>query len=96
MVDYSQGYESFRKKAYKHCRENVGERILFKGFAHLYLERDAREISPKDLALLTSRLIGELIQKRILVEVKNGDKREDSVYGMFEVMIHDCQTEIKD
>ncbi len=80
-----QGERQFRKEIYKYCDDNVGEKILFTGFTNLYIQLE-HEITPKNLASLTSEIIHELIGRKILIEVP---KEFESVYGMYEILPHE-------
>ena len=76
--------ELFRKSVYQYCRTNTGRAVQFTIFAHLWPinervevvpETYTRGINPQDLALETSRLVRELINNEVLVEVEPPDKR---------------------
>ena len=76
--------ELFRKSVYWYCKTNTGRVVQFTIFAYLWPinervevvpETCIRGISPQDLVLETSRLVRELIDNEVLVEVEPPDKR---------------------
>jgi hypothetical protein len=77
--------EKFRKNIYEYCQENVGEEILFTGFEYLW-PRQNSDMSPRDLAKLTSQILSGLIKEKIIIEVP---KKVESVYGMYKILPHE-------
>lgn len=79
-------YREFEKRVYKYCDNNVGREILFTGFAYLWPQN--HDIAPKDLAILTSKIINDLAKKGVLKEIS---KKEDFdiPYGMYEILPHE-------
>ena len=77
--------EQFRKKIYRYCQDNIGEEILFTGFEYMWPWQNS-DISPKNLAMLTSRILNDLIKEKIIIEVP---KEVESVYGMYKVLPHE-------
>lgn len=76
--------EKFRKEIYRYCQNNVGEEILFTGFEYMWPQKNS-DISPKNLAMLTSRILNDLIKEKIIIEVP---KKVESVYGMYKILPH--------
>ena len=76
--------ERFRKEIYRYCQDNISEEILFTGFAYLW-PRQNSDISPKNLAKLTSQILNNLIKEKIIVGVP---KEIESVYGMYKILPH--------
>lgn len=77
--------EQFKKEIYKYCDKNVGGSCLFLGFTHLWFSKKEK-ITPKDLAFLTSKIINDLIGKKVLVEIP---KKFENVYGMYKILPHE-------
>ncbi len=80
--------EQFKEEIYKYCDNNIGKSCLFPGFAFLWPLRKEK-IIPKNLAILTSKIINDLIEKKVLIEVP---KKEGNVYGMYKVLPHEKLT----
>jgi hypothetical protein len=75
----------FEKRIYEYCDNNVGQKVLFTGFEYLWPPN--HDVAPKDLAILTSRILNELAEKGILREIrKEGDF--DVPYGMYKILPH--------
>jgi len=78
--------EQFKKRIYEYCGNNLGRDILFSGFTNLWIQPH-QEISPKDLATLTSGIVNDLIKDGILEEIsKPADF--DVPYGMYKILPH--------
>ena len=54
-------------------------------------EEDARKrlIAPKDLAVITSSIINDLLRQNFIIEVT---KKFESVYGMYKILPHERLT----
>ena len=81
---FSDYKKQFEKKIYSYCDENVGEKFLFPIFVNFWPEENCL-IRKKNLAMITSEIIENLINKNVLkeipVEFGNG-------YGFYEVLKH--------
>jgi len=62
--------EDFRKNIFNYCISNVGKKVMFTAFTHLYpLRNEDRRITPQNLANLTNELSNDLVNKGIIEEV---------------------------
>jgi len=86
--------EIYKKNIYLYCDDNVKEEILFANLTNLWpvspLDNTDRsyDISPKNLAILTSEIIGNLMGKGVLREVRYSKKHEGIFYPCFRIMRH--------
>ena len=76
--------EEFKKCMYKYCDNNIGEKLLFPAFTNLYSQLK-HEIAPKNLGVLTSEIVNDLIKRKVLIEVP---KEFENLYGMYEILFH--------
>jgi len=67
-------YKHFEKNIHTYCDNNIGEDVLFPAFVILWDE--SNYISKKDLVVITSKIISDLLERRILIRVfqKEGAK----------------------
>ena len=77
--------EQFKENIYKYCDNNIRIKVLLTGFMYLSPELE-KEIAPKNLAVLTSKIVNDLIKKRTVREVFNPNS--DVPYGMYEILPH--------
>jgi len=84
MID---SFKEFEKRIYEYCDDNVRKRILFTRFTFLWPQLE-QQITPKDLASLTSKIINSLIKKGVLKEVPK-PKNSDVPYGMYKILPHE-------
>jgi len=85
--------KQFKEDIYRYCYANIGKEFLFTGFSHLWPlltkeEEDARKrpIVPKDLVVITSRIVNDLVKQEIIIEIP---KKFENVYGMYKVLSHE-------
>jgi len=78
--------EELKNRIYEYCDNNIKGKILFTAFTNLWFEN--HDISPKDLASLTSKIINSLIKKGVLKEVPK-PKNSDVPYGMYKILPHE-------
>lgn len=76
--------EQFRKCICKYCDNNIGEKLLFPAFTNLYSQLK-HEIAPKNLGVLTSEIVNDLIKRKVLIEVP---KEFENLYGMYRILPH--------
>lgn len=86
-------YEIYRKDIYKYCKNNISKKVLFPGFTILWqrskIDSDERyDITPQNLALLTSNILQELSKEGILREVKKPEELDFTPYGFYEILPH--------
>lgn len=69
--------EIYKESIYDYCNKNQGEKILSTGFNVLWPLPDkdnpinrAYSITPKDLAVLTDKIIRELVNEKVLKKAK--------------------------
>jgi len=81
---FSDYKKQFEKKGYSYCDENVGDKSLFPFFMDFWPHEDYL-IRKRNLAVITSKIVENLINKKVLkeipVEFGNG-------YGFYEVLKH--------
>ena len=78
--------EIFKEKICNYCKDNIGEKILFTGFTHLW-PLPEKEISPKDLAILTSKILYDLNKgKRIIIKEVSKPEEFSIPYAMYEIL----------
>jgi len=75
-------YNLFKNKISDYCKNNVGEKVLFPLFVNLSPKLEMK-ITPKNLTILTSKIINELIQEKRLKEIP---KKFENVYGMYKIL----------
>ena len=69
--------EAYKTKIYGYCNKNVGEKVMFTAFTHLWNLRNTKEDkTPKDLAILTSQICNELKKESIIKEITKHEKLE--------------------
>ena len=85
--------KQFKENIYKYCYGNIGKEVLFTGFSYLwpFLKKEEEEvrkrpIAPKDLAVITSKIINDLIKQKIIIEVP---KKFENVCGMYKILPHE-------
>lgn len=81
--------KEFQNNIYKYCDENVGKKILFPAFRHLYpiFRDDSSFLAPKEITTLTNEILNELNAKEILKEVNTPDGFVTG-YPMYEILEH--------
>ena len=77
--------ERFKENIYKYCDNNIEEKVLFSVFTYLSPEL-GKEIAPKNLAVLTSKIVNDLIAQKIIIEIP---KKSDNPYGFYEILPHE-------
>ena len=77
--------KEFRENIYRYCDNNIGKEILFKGFEWLWPQN--HDISPKNLATLTSKIVNNLVRDRTLEEIPK-PLNSDVPYGMYKILPH--------
>ena len=85
--------KEFVYKIRKYSDENIGKKILFTAFTNLEFQN--HDISPKDLASLTSKIINNLIKQKIIIEIPKS-KEFDIPYGMYEILPHERLINLND
>ena len=75
--------KEFRENIYRYC-DNLGKKegVLSSTFSNLWIQSH-QEISPKDLATLTSKIVNDLIRNGILKEIPKPPDFTDIPYGMY-------------
>ena len=83
----------YREEIYEYCEKNIGKGVLFPNFTILwpiqkknYDKRD--DITPKNLAILTSEILQELSKEGILREVEKPEGLEFIPYGFYKILPH--------
>jgi hypothetical protein len=91
-LNFSKEIEKFKEEIYFYCDCNIDSEIetLFPAFMNLWPEpainSKKKQISKKNLAILTSNILDELINKEILKIV---NKNAPSVYAFYKIFPHD-------
>ncbi len=84
--------KQFKENIYEYCYDNIGKEVFFTAFTHkwplLTKEEEAgkRPIAPKDLAVITSRIVNDLVKQKIIIEVP---KKFENVYEMYKILPHE-------
>jgi len=82
--------EELRNNIYEYCDNNVGKKVLFPGFRHLYISSkndSSQDIIPQEITNLTSKILNELTERKILKEVKI-PKGFSTPYAMYKISRH--------
>lgn len=85
---YSKKIEKFREEIYFYCDYNIGSDVLLPAFVNLWPENkeEKRTIAKRDLVVITSNILKELVNQRVLRVVY---KENPSVYAFYRVRKHD-------
>jgi len=83
--------KQFKESIYEYCYDNIGKEVLFTAFTHKWPlltkeeeEAGKRPIAPKDLAVITSRIVNDLVKQKIIIEVV--PKEFENVYKMYKIL----------
>jgi|WetSurMetagenome_2_1015567.scaffolds.fasta_scaffold1080068_1 hypothetical protein len=68
-------YKHFEKNIHTYCDSNIGQEILFPAFVNLW-DTDVH-IDKKYLAIMTSKIISNLLERRILIRVFQKEGAEE-------------------
>ncbi len=79
--------KDFRENIYSYCDNNIKEEVLSTVFNNLWIQ-SIQEISPKNLEILTSRIINDLVKEGVLREIPKPSNFIDIPYGMYKVLPH--------
>lgn len=71
-------YKHFEKNIHTYCDNSIGEDILFPAFVNLWDEDD--HMAKKDLVVLASKIIADLLEKKILIRIFQRDYIDDEVF----------------
>jgi hypothetical protein len=89
-AEYSKKIEKFKEEIYFYCDYNVSSNVLFPAFVNLWPENSGQNVSlsKKDLAIITSKILWELVNKGILIEMPKDDKSHNP-YGLYKILPHE-------
>jgi len=91
--NYSKEINKFKEEIYFFCDVHIGYYILFPAFMNLWPEvknnSKKKEITKKDLAIISSKILNELIEKNI-IEIcdKKRPKDASNVYAFYRILQH--------
>jgi hypothetical protein len=83
------GYFHFVKEVYSYCDNNIGQKILFPAFTNLWDENgeENTHISKKDLAIIASKIVTRLLERKILNVIPK-DGKSYNPYGFYKILEH--------
>ncbi|MGY4884519.1 MAG: hypothetical protein ACP5NZ_02985 [Nanobdellota archaeon] len=86
---YSKTIEKFKKEIYFYCDYNINSEVLFPAFVNLWPENvgQNRCLSGKDLAIVTSDILQELVDKGVLIVISK-DERSHNPYALYKIQEH--------
>ena len=73
--------ERFKKRIYEYCENNPGRDILFPGFTNLWIS--SKQITSKNLTMLTSVIVSDLIKQKIIIQIPNN---YENFYPMYRIL----------
>jgi hypothetical protein len=83
------GYVHFVRGIYTYCDKHVGEKALFPVFTNFWDENgEAEHVSRRDLAILTSKIICKLLERKVFVEIPK-DTKFHTPYGLYKILPHE-------
>jgi hypothetical protein len=83
------GYTHFVREIYTYCDKHINEKALFPVFVNFWDENgEAEHTSKKDLAILTSKIISRLLEKKVLIEIPKYE-RFHVPYGLYKILPHE-------
>jgi hypothetical protein len=84
--DHSKEIKKFKEEISFYCDNcNVNSEILFPVFMELWPESNNTKFSRKELSVITSNILNELIKEGILCI---NEKKSDSLYAFYKVLPH--------
>jgi hypothetical protein len=89
-AEYSKKIEKFKEEIYFYCDYNINSEVLFPAFVNLWPENSGQERSlcGKDLAIITSSILQELVAKEVLTVIpKNADFQNP--YALYKIEKHE-------
>lgn len=87
---YSKKIEKFKEEIYFYCDYNQELEVLFPAFVNLWPENtgEKRCLSGKDLAIITSDILQELVNRRILVVIAKKEEFQNP-YTLYKIDKHE-------
>jgi hypothetical protein len=87
--EFSEEIKKFKEEIYFYCDYNLDCKVLFPLFVSLWPEKDGgleeKDISRKDLAVLTSHILNDLTERGVLEIV---DKNALNGYAFYKILPH--------
>jgi len=76
--------EEHKKRIYEYCDNNINEKVYFLAFNNLWVLPE--QITPQNLATLTSGIVSDLVKQKIIIEIP---KKLETFHPMYKVLPHE-------